>query len=125
MGFACVQPILRVRSVVKPNVRRSAITGVSVHVSAKDGVDPALISAFAAEPFEEVGIQSHRNGFLWPRHDHACRLPEHLVGWLGIGIIDDRGAYLVIGDRAEPTPIGFRLSCRGIQCGCWWPIAQT
>src|SRR5271168_751885 len=79
----------------------SAIIRVSVHIGPKNRIDPGLIAAFAAEPFEKVGVQSNRHGRLRARHDHACLLPKRLVSRLRIGVVGNRGMYLLVGHRAE------------------------
>ncbi len=71
----------------------------------KNGIDPCLIAAFAAEPFEKVGVQPHRHGLLPPRHENTRVLPESLVGRLCIGIVDDRGVRLLLGHRAETRSV--------------------
>src|ERR1700752_4915220 len=43
---------------------RRAITRASVHVGSKNGIDPRLTAPFPAEPFDKVGVQPHRHGFL-------------------------------------------------------------
>src|SRR5439155_6406897 len=86
---------------------------MSVHIRPKNSIDARLIAAFAAEPFEKVGVQSHSHGRLRPRYDDARILPESIIGWLRIWVVDDRGMYLLIGHRAETPPVSLGLSLRG------------
>jgi len=87
--------------------------GSGVHIRAQDRVDPRLVAALAAEPFEKIRVQPHRHGFFPPRHDYACVLPEALVGSLCVGIFDDRGMYLLVSHRAKPPPVSLGISLRG------------
>jgi hypothetical protein len=94
-------------------MRRSALTRVSVHICTKDGIDPRLVAAFAAEPFEKIGVQSHRHGLLPPRHDHSRRFPESLVfasassmiaAWTSSSFIERRRRQSVSGSVFEVVP---------------------
>lgn len=48
----------------------AAISPVCLHICAQDGVDAGLISAFAAEPAEQVGVEAHSHDFFRHRQDN-------------------------------------------------------
>ena len=57
-----------------------------LHVASQYGIDSRLITFLLTKPFEKIGIQADRYGFLRPRHDHARAFPETSIGRLDLRI---------------------------------------
>jgi hypothetical protein len=57
-----------------------------LHVGAQDGVDAGLIAALAAEPAQQVGIETHGDRFFWRGQHHLGRFPECGVRTVPVGI---------------------------------------
>ena len=76
------------------------------HVGAEDGVDTGLVSAFAAKPAEQVGIQAHGHDFFRSRQGDFSGLPEFRIRGVGFGIGADAFANLGWRPPAETAPVG-------------------
>ena len=76
------------------------------HVGAEDGVDAGLLSAFAAESTEQVGIQAQGDDFFRCGQDDLGGLPELRICGAGLGIGADVFANLGWRPLAETALVG-------------------
>src|SRR5207247_8036485 len=75
------------------------------HIATQNGIDAGLITLLLPKPFEKIGIQADRDGFLRFWHHHARAFPEIPIGRLDLGIGLNGPPDLSI--RQSPNPFPF------------------